>query len=534
MKNLFSALSLICLTTFGQSPYPIPNIDFISYPPVGNSREVADNIPSALDIVNNGVYIAGHTKTGAGSQDFILLKYDTVGNFKWKKTYDKAGLDDRIFDIAVDNSGNVYVTGGSQDITSGFDVATIKYDLNGNQIWVARYNGGGNSDDKGFSIAFDGSNVFVCGFSSSATTGKDFTVIKYNSSGVQQYVYTKNGTANGDDVANSLVWQSNKLYVTGNLKNTTSNQDIYTTRLNAINGNFDWSQTINGTANLDDQSLDIKLNGGDVLICGGITNTGTNQDYHFARLNSNNGATVFSKSYDAFGGDDYATSLIFNLSSTYAIVGLAQNGTNYDYHTVKYNNAGIFSWVHKLQRGTGFSAVLPKIEVDILGDFYVCGASQNNSSLDGVLYQLAPSGNQAWIDYQDGFGLRDAHVDLSTDNLGHVYLASLNERLTNVFDIALIRYSQTPVYAPIDFSSEPNNPAYLFYKNDGQVFDSAYNNVTQVKYCTELTNPKLFFGNNNISFLFASIDTLKTTVDTVHRIQLDFNNSNKLTKNIFD
>ena len=43
---------------------------------------------------------------------------------------------------AVDADGNVYVTGNSfGTYETRLDYATIKYDANGNQQWVARYNG---------------------------------------------------------------------------------------------------------------------------------------------------------------------------------------------------------------------------------------------------------------------------------------------------------------------------------------------------------------------------------------------------------
>jgi hypothetical protein len=45
--------------------------------------------------------------------------------------------------MVLDAAGNVYVTGESLGGTS-FDYATVKDDSDGNQQWVARYNGPGN------------------------------------------------------------------------------------------------------------------------------------------------------------------------------------------------------------------------------------------------------------------------------------------------------------------------------------------------------------------------------------------------------
>jgi hypothetical protein len=89
------------------------------------------------------------------------------------------------------------------------------------EIWVARYKGpvvGGS--DVAYAVAVDGSgNVYVTGFSTGSGTGYDFATIKYNSSGTQQWVDRYNGPGNGNDVPNGpyaiAVDASGNPYVTG-------------------------------------------------------------------------------------------------------------------------------------------------------------------------------------------------------------------------------------------------------------------------------------------------------------------------------
>jgi hypothetical protein len=70
--------------------------------------------------------------------------------------------------ITVDNDCNVYVTGSSAQSGSypnNYDCATIKYDSDGDTVWIRRYNGLDNCDDGAGAIAIDSSgNVLVTGW----------------------------------------------------------------------------------------------------------------------------------------------------------------------------------------------------------------------------------------------------------------------------------------------------------------------------------------------------------------------------------
>ncbi len=184
--------------------------------PVSGDDNVAYN---SIVVDNSGnVYVTG-SSTGQGTGlDYATIKYDSLGEEQWVARYNGPGNGkDMVQTIAVDNSGNVYVTGESWGAGTKRDYATIKYDSLGEEQWVARYNGLGNDDDWPFAIAVDNSgNVYVTGSSRSGPVYSDIVTVKYNSLGEEQWAEPYNGLASGHDFgAGNAVDNSGHVYVSG-------------------------------------------------------------------------------------------------------------------------------------------------------------------------------------------------------------------------------------------------------------------------------------------------------------------------------
>jgi len=85
--------------------------------------------------------------------------------------------------IAVDSSGNVFVTGYSDGGGFNDDYATVAYSGNGEPLWYGRYDGPAHDYDETTALAVDNSgNVFVTGYSFGDGSDYDYATIKYASS----------------------------------------------------------------------------------------------------------------------------------------------------------------------------------------------------------------------------------------------------------------------------------------------------------------------------------------------------------------
>ncbi|MCB9069077.1 MAG: SBBP repeat-containing protein [Calditrichae bacterium] len=145
---------------------------------------INESVTLALDD-NGNIYVAGDTWDQDTGINYALVRYDANGNQLWEATYNGLGDgNDRTKGLVIDARGNAYITGTSNGSFTNNDYATIKYDANGNEQWVAIYNTPRNSDDHLTAIALDGSNnVFVTGYSNGNGinfNGSIYTTVKYN------------------------------------------------------------------------------------------------------------------------------------------------------------------------------------------------------------------------------------------------------------------------------------------------------------------------------------------------------------------
>jgi uncharacterized delta-60 repeat protein len=339
----------------------------------------------AVDASGN-VYVTGESTESGAYPDYVTIKYNSSGVQQWIQTYNGPGNEnDGASSIALDASGNVYVTGRSTGTSyPDWDYATIKYNSAGVQQWVTRYNGPGNNWDNANSIAIDAlGNVYVTGWSTGSGTGSDYTTIKYNSSGVQQWIQTYNGAANGDDVVSSLaVDASGNVYVTGGSIESGSFSDYATIKYNSA-GVQQWIQTYNGPGNGLDQSISLAVDAsGNVYVTGESTESGVYRDYATIKYNVS-GVQQWIQTYNGPGNNlDRAYSLAVDASGNVYVTGVSRSGGigTEDYATIKYNSAGVEQWIQRYNGPGNSTDYAFSLAVDPSGNVYVAGRSTGSGT----------------------------------------------------------------------------------------------------------------------------------------------------------
>ncbi len=372
----------------------------------------------------------------------LLAIYPFIGfsqiNFDWSKKF--RGMQSMAnsvgASIALDNLGNVYVTGtfnllvdfnpgiGDSIITSynptyasaGDDIFLVKLDGLGNFLWAK--NMGSESQDRGISVAVDNSNnVYISGvFSSGLSHFGSFTF---------NHVYNRNAYICKIDPAGNFLWAksiaegnsflagdrtiavgpSGNIFVTGHFSHTTSfgsisltavgYDDVFVAKMDPANGNFIWAKNMGGAAlNTWGTSLAIDQSG-NVYTIGRFEGT---VDFDPGSGTHNIASTAYT---DAF--------------------------------IVKLNNAGNFQWATKIgctQNVDAISIASYNNHIFITGRFYeqatfgsITLNSFNPSPTDNCSYitKLDNSGNFIWAKRMGGDGVGNFGKSVAVDNSGTIY-----------------------------------------------------------------------------------------------------------------
>lgn len=357
----------------------------------------------------------------AFSQDFLWAK--KIGGISY----------DECRSLAVDGSGNVYITGGysgqvdfdpgtgtSYLMSAGAgDIFITKLDASGNFVWAKSL--GGETDDFAYSIAVDGSgNVYTTGayngtsdfdpgtesFNLTSTGGYAVFISKLDASG--NFVWAKSVGGIYDDYGYSLALDvNNNVFITGSFKVTADfdpgtssstltsagSSDVFILKL-SNSGNFVWAKKMGGSS--DDISRSITIDGS-----GNVYTTGS-----FATTADFDPGTATSNLISAGGGDIFVS---------------------------KLDASGNFGWAKSL--GGTSADEGNSIAVDGSGNVYTTGSFKGTAdfdpgtetlnftsaaSFDVFISKLNSSGNFVWAKSLGGNG-GDIGYAIAVDGSGNVY-----------------------------------------------------------------------------------------------------------------
>lgn len=367
--------------------------------------------PSAMAIDSAGnIYVTGSSYRGEETEvDYTTIKYYPDGETAWVRSYNgSTNLYDFPWAMAVDSSGNVYVTGETNfnfGIAPERDYCTIKYYPNGDTAWVRRYNGMGNSIDIAHAIDIDRfGNVYVAGGSTGDTIYYDFATIKYYPDGETAWVRVYNGPDNHNDEATAITAdEDGNVYVAGYSKRSDTFRDYVTIKYYP-NGDTAWIRRLNLSEKVD-MVYDIALD-----IFGNVFVTGTSGTIKY----DNQGNLLWT-------APEAGRDILVDQSGYVYVAGGG---------TVKYDMNG-----EKLWEAIGGYVV---IATDNIGNVYVTGSVGEGPY---ITKKFDSDGNELWVKYHNVPGNMFYHVTgLVVNNSGDVYITGSSEGSETSFDYCTIKY----------------------------------------------------------------------------------------------
>ena len=347
----------------------------------------------ALDSAGN-IYVTGQSAAAHGWPRFATIKYTPLGSRTWvaRSGFGGASTSCVAKALAVDRSGNVYVTGWrflhDSDVCTKKDFATAKYTTTGGLVWKRTYDTSAHGDDEAVAIGVDaGRNAYVAGYETQYYSGRNLRMIKYSSTGTKLWTKWYNAPPNGRDAATALtivhrgtlMVPITEVAVVGYSKVTATGYDCVTMVVKT-DATTRWVKRFEGQAPITNvRPVAVASDSaGNVYVaasgdCGGFFTL----KYDVA------GNLVWLRSYNGGLGNDYARAIAVDNAKNVYVTGQSQAGCNsFDYITIKYGAAGNKIWERRYD-GTAHGYDCPEaIAVDNAGSVYVTGYSAGVGTSD--------------------------------------------------------------------------------------------------------------------------------------------------------
>jgi hypothetical protein len=410
----------------------------------------------ALDKVGN-CYVLGNRPVSGGIGGILTIKYNSNGDTVWTRTYN-IGSGNAAVNTAItaDSVGNVYVLGYIGPTFGPYDIVLVKYNTSGQQQWIKTYLSSFPGD-----VALDNTgNIYVCG-----GIGNSALLIKYNSNGDTIWTRTYNIAGNGSGAGHIKVNGQGYVYLGGSSRNISTNQYYFLALKYDSNGIYQWHNTYTSTGFETMRAMTIDVFGNCYLAgngSDGVTDGGLTIKY------SPSGVQLWLRVLRYAQGTN-ANDIITDINGNIYVTGAyTLGGGNFNYFTIKYNTIGDSNWVRTYNGSANDNDEAYSVALDDLNDIYVTGRSINSSSSwDYTTIKYDSNGIQKWIQIYNNqtVNAEDVANKIILDKNKNIYVSGLSKGVVGgPLDYVTIKYSQTvgiwPVsnIIPDEYTLEQNYP----------------------------------------------------------------------------
>ncbi|MEI6852186.1 MAG: SBBP repeat-containing protein [Bacteroidota bacterium] len=197
-----------------------------------NNNTGINQVNDMVQDASGNIYIAGSVYNGTQNNNFDVVKLNSSLNISWERTYNTAdSLDDIANAIEVDSAGNVYVSGYVTTTTQGKNIKTLKYNSSGTLQWEMSYNDSLNGNDEAKGMALDAyGNVYVTGYTSTDIDQANYITIKYNPSGSEIWKIQTDGSAHLNDKAFNVSANNTGVVVAGQSETSSGTYEYLTVK----------------------------------------------------------------------------------------------------------------------------------------------------------------------------------------------------------------------------------------------------------------------------------------------------------------
>ena len=402
----------------------------------------------AMAVDSDGQICVTGFSIGPSGADYLTIKYDTNGAELWVARYNGPGDGhDFAADVAVDAYSNVYVTGRSWGGVSGVDIATVKYDAIGNELWVARFNGPDDLEDIGRALAVgaDG-EVYVTGSTVAAPFNPNFITIQYSPSGTELWTRQYDGAGQSDEAADIALDGDGHIHVAGTSTGSNLTTDFAALKYDT-DGTLLWSARYSASLDSDESAAKLRLDPSGNVYVGGVTRrSGAHTDYAVVKY-SPGGGQLWGFRFDGLSHSyDYLSDLLVDAGSNVYLNGASQSadgGANYV--TLKLNPDGQRVWLSTYGAAYGLGDVTGAMTFDSLGNICVAATINSGESIDTATFCYDTNGCRRWTAvYAGSPNHSEFAIAIGADQFGHIFVAgsSVNADQSDYF---AVKYSQEDV-----------------------------------------------------------------------------------------